>query len=73
MSAHIDQPERVDALLISGTWLGVEPGTLERHQRESRSSISTEVVYDWKFGGSDFMAAAADVKAVRMIRPPRTR
>ena len=67
MSVHIDEVGRVDALLIDGNWLGVDPGTLQRHMPMNRSSATNAVIYRWTFAGHEFMASAADVKAVRLL------
>jgi len=67
VSVHIDDVGRVDALLIDGNWLGVDPGTLQRHMPVNRSSATNAVVYHWMFASAEFMASAADVKAIRLI------
>lgn len=67
MSIHIDEVGRVDALLIDGNWLGVEPGTLQRHMPVNRSSSTNAVVYRWSFANQEFMASAEDVRAVRLV------
>jgi hypothetical protein len=66
VSIHIDEVGRVDALLIDGNWLGVDPGTLQRHMPMNRSSSTTAVVYRWSFAGQEFMTSAEDVRAVRL-------
>ena len=66
VAIHIDEVGRVDALLIDGTWLGVDPGTLQRHMPMNRSSSTTTVVYRWSFAAQEFMASAEDVRAVRL-------
>lgn len=68
MSVHIDEVRRVNALLIGGNWLGVDPGTLQRHMPVGRSSVTSAVVYRWTFAASEFMAAASDVQAVRLLK-----
>jgi len=67
VSVHIDDVGRVDALLIDGNWLGVDPGTLQRHMPVNRSSATNAVVYHWTFADAEFMASAADVKAIRLL------
>ena len=67
MSVHIDDVGRVDALLIDGNWLGVDPGSLRRHMPVNRSSATTAIVYFWTFASSEFIASASDVKAVRLL------
>ena len=67
VSVHIDEVGRVDALLIDGTWLGVDPGSLQRHMPMNRSSATSAVIYRWTYGTHEFMAAAADVRAVRLL------
>jgi hypothetical protein len=66
VSIHIDEVGRVDALLIDGNWLGVDPGTLQRNMPINRSSSTTAVVYRWSFAGQEFMTSAEDVRAVRL-------
>lgn len=65
MSLHIDDPAKVDGVLISGCWIGVDPGTLQRVS-ERRSSISSEVSYRWTLAEHVYMATAGDIKAVRL-------
>lgn len=67
VSVHIDEPGRVDAMLVDGNWLGVDPGSLQRHLPVNRSSVSNAVIYIWRFASHDFMASAEDVKAVRLL------
>lgn len=67
VSVHIDDVGRVDALLIDGNWLGVDPGSLNRHMPMNRSSATSAVVYRWTFASAEFMASAADVKAIRLL------
>lgn len=67
MSVHIDDVGRVDALLIDGNWLGVDPGSLARHMPMNRSSATNAVIYRWTFADAAFLASASDVKAVRLI------
>jgi len=67
VSVHIDDVGRVDALLIDGNWLGVDPGSMRRHMPMNRSSSTTSVVYFWTFAAHEFMASAEDVRAVRLI------
>jgi len=67
VSVHIEEVGRVDALLINGTWLGVDPGTLQRHMPINRSSSTTAVVYHWRYASHEFMASAEDVSAVRLL------
>jgi len=66
VSIHIEEVGRVDALLIDGNWLGVDPGSLQRHMPMNRSSSTTAVVYRWSFASQEFMASAEDVRAVRL-------
>jgi hypothetical protein len=51
VSIHIDNVGQVDALLIDGNWLGVDPGSLHRYMPANRSSASGAVVYRWNFAG----------------------
>jgi|GEM_PF-2394095 len=69
VSVHIDDLNRVDALLVDGNWLGVDPGSMQRYVPPSRSSNTNAVIYHWIFASSEFMASAADIRAVRMLPP----
>ena len=71
MSVHIDELTRVTALLVSGQWIGVDPGSLHRYQPPRQASGTTELVYEWSQAGFDYLALAADVKAVQ-LRPATT-
>ena len=66
MSIHIDDPAHVTALLISGQWIGVDPGSLHRHEPPRGSSGTTELVYEWTHGGSQYLALASEVSAVQV-------
>jgi hypothetical protein len=66
MSVHIDHPTHVTALLISGTWVGVDQGSLHRHQPRAGTSGTTELVYEWTHGGFTYLTLGADIKAVQM-------
>ena len=70
MSVHIDDPTHVTAVLISGTWVGVDPGSLHQHVPPRGSSGSTELVYEWTHGGFSYLALGADIKAVQMRPAP---
>lgn len=67
VTVHIEEVGRVDALLIDGTWLGVDPGSLQRHMPANRSSSTNAVIYRWTFASSEFLASAAEVRAVRLL------
>lgn len=67
VSVHVEELGRVDAMLIDGTWLGVDPGSLQRHLPMHRSSGNNVVIYNWTYASHQFMAQASDVKAVRLI------
>lgn len=67
MSVQIEDLGLVDGLLIYGNWVEVDKGTLERYMPEHRSSSSTGVMYRWRSGDHEFLAMAADVKAVRVL------
>lgn len=67
VSVHIEEVGRVDAVLISGTWLGVDPGSLQRHMPMNRSSATNAVIYRWTYATHEFIASASDVQAVRLL------
>ena len=69
MSVHIENPKNVTALLVAGTWLGVEQGTLERQDPAHGSSGSTEITYRWSHAGYRYAAKAGDVRAVQAALP----
>lgn len=69
MSVHIDNAKEVTALLIAGSWLGVDKGSLERKDPVHGSSGSTNVIYRWVHGGYRYQAMAADIIAIQMALP----